>query len=247
MTFLVLEEKSFSTAMLFNSAPAFFASSSAEESGTWTREWCGKGAASGGSSWNHLGSICSVHPPRPSISPLQQEQMRPPKIYRTHRHIQREALKSQLSVHRKSLFSPLAQRWCVFGSARPMGIASHIGSEIIRLTQLNLLKSKYYFLRPWLGSSVTQSYLTLCDLMDCSTPGFPVLYQLPGLARSHVHRVGDTIQPSHPLLSPFLTALNLSQHQGLFQCLSFSHEVAKVLEFQLQHHSFQWVFRTDFL
>ena len=107
-----------------------------------------------------------------------------PQIYRTHRHIQREALKSQLSVHRKSLFSPLAQRWCVFGSARPMGIASHIGSEIIRLTQLNLLKSKYYFLRPWLGSSVTQSYLTLCDLMDCSTPGFPVLYHLPELAQS---------------------------------------------------------------
>ena len=161
MAFLVLEEESFSTAMLFNSAPAFFASSSVEENGTWTREWGGKGAACRGSSWNHLGSICSVHPPCPSISPLQQEQMRSPQPYRTLRHTQKEALKSQLSVHRKSFFSPLLQRWCVFDSGRPMGIASHIGSEIIRLTQLNLLKSKLYFLRAWLGSSVIQSCLIL--------------------------------------------------------------------------------------
>ena len=104
MAFLVLEEESFSTAMLFNSAPAFFASSSVEENGTWTREWGGKGAACRGSSWNHLGSICSVHPPCPSISPLQQEQMRSPQPYRTLRHTQKEALKSQLSVHRKKPF-----------------------------------------------------------------------------------------------------------------------------------------------
>ena len=63
----------------------------------------------------------------------------------------------------------------------------------------------------------------------------------------HVHRVGNAIQPSHPLSSPFPPAFNLSQHQGLIQSVSSSHQVAKVLEFQLQHQSFQWIFRTDFL
>ena len=69
----------------------------------------------------------------------------------------------------------------------------------------------------------------------------------PGVHQSHVHRVGDAIQPSHPLLSLSPPALNLSQHQGLFKWVSSSHQVAKVLEFQLQHQSFQWTFRTDLL
>ena len=83
--------------------------------------------------------------------------------------------------------------------------------------------------------------------MDCSTPGFLVHHQLPELAQTHVHWVGDAIQPSHPLSSPSPPALNLFQLQGLFQWVSSSHQVAKVLEFQLQHQSFQWIFRTDFL
>ena len=66
-------------------------------------------------------------------------------------------------------------------------------------------------------SSVTQSYPTLCNPMDCSMPGLPVHYQVPELAQTHVHRVGDATQPSHPLSSPSLPALNLSQHQGLFK------------------------------
>ena len=66
-------------------------------------------------------------------------------------------------------------------------------------------------------SSVTQSCLTLCDLMDYSTSGFPVHHQLPELAQTHVHQVGDAIQPSHPLLPPFPPALSFSQHQNLFQ------------------------------
>ena len=85
--------------------------------------------------------------------------------------------------------------------------------------------------------SVTQSCLTLCDPMDCSTPGFPVHHQLPELAQTHVHRVGDAIQPSHPLLSYSPPAFNLAQHWGLFQWVSSLHQVAKVLEFQLQHQS----------
>ena len=96
-------------------------------------------------------------------------------------------------------------------------------------------------------SSVTQSCLTLWDPMDYSTPGFPVHHQLPELIQTHVHWVSDAIQPSHPLSSPSPPAFNLSQHQGLFKWVSSSHQVAKVLEFQLQHQSCQWVFRTDFL
>ena len=82
-------------------------------------------------------------------------------------------------------------------------------------------------------NSVTQSCLTLCDPMDCSTPGLPVHHQLPELTQTHVHRVGDAIQPSHPLSAPSPHAFNLSQHQGIFQRLSSSHLVAKLFEFQL--------------
>ena len=96
-------------------------------------------------------------------------------------------------------------------------------------------------------SSVAQSCLILFDPMDCSTPGFPVLHQLLELAQTHVHRISDAIQPSHPLSSPSPPAFNLSQHQGLLKWVSSSHQVAKVLELQLQHQSFQWIFRTDFL
>ena len=84
-------------------------------------------------------------------------------------------------------------------------------------------------------SSVTQSCLTLCDPMNRTTPGLPVHHQLPKFTQTHVHRLGDAIQPSHPLSSPSPPALNLSQHQGLFQWVSSSHQVAKVLEFHLQH------------
>ena len=83
--------------------------------------------------------------------------------------------------------------------------------------------------------------------MNCSTPGLPVHHQLPEFTKTHVHRVSDAIQPSHPLSSPSPPAPNPSQHQGLFQWLNSSHEVAKVLEFQLQHQSFQWTPRTDLL
>ena len=96
-------------------------------------------------------------------------------------------------------------------------------------------------------SSVAQSCPTLCNPMDCSMPGLPVHHQLPEFTQTHVHWVGDTIQPSHPLLSPSSPTFNFPQHQGLFQWVSSLHQVVKVLEFQLQHQSFQWIFRTDFL
>ena len=96
-------------------------------------------------------------------------------------------------------------------------------------------------------SSVAQSCLTLCNPMDCIMPHFPVHHQLPELSQTHVYQVGDAIQPSYPLSSPSPPAFNFSQHQSLFQWTSSSHQVAKVLELQPQHQSFQWIFRTNFL
>ena len=86
-------------------------------------------------------------------------------------------------------------------------------------------------------SSVSQSCPALCDPMNCSTPGLPVHHHLPEFTQTHVHWVGDAIQPSHPLSSPSPPAFNLSQHQGVFKWVSSLHQVAKVLEFQLQHQS----------
>ena len=94
--------------------------------------------------------------------------------------------------------------------------------------------------------SVAQSCLTLCNPMDCSTWGFPLLHHLLELDKSHVHWVSDAIQPSHPLSSPS-PAANPSQRQSLFQWVNSSHEMAKVLELQLQHHSFQRNSRVDLL
>ena len=95
--------------------------------------------------------------------------------------------------------------------------------------------------------SVAQSCPTLCDPLDSSTPGFPVLHHLLELAQAPVHWVCDAIQPSHPLLSLSPLAISLSQHQGLFQWVGSSNQVAKVSELQLQHQSFRWMFRVDFL
>ena len=114
---------------------------------------------------------------------------------------------------------------------------------LLQLTNINtLLPSEVHQF-----SSVAQSCPTLCDPMDHSTPGLPVHHKLPEFTQTHVHWLGDAIQPSHPLSSPSPPALNLSQHQGLFQWVSSSHQVAKVLEFQPQHQSFQWTPRTDLL
>ena len=96
-------------------------------------------------------------------------------------------------------------------------------------------------------TSDAQSCPTLCDPVNHSTPGLPVHHQLPEFTQTHVHWVSNAIQPSHPLSSPSPLALNLSQHQDLFQWVNSSYQVAKVLEFQLHHQSFQWILSTDFL
>ena len=114
-------------------------------------------------------------------------------------------------------------------------------------SNLNATNFKYLNLKWFQFSSVAQSCPTLCDPVNHSTPGLPVQHQLPEFTQTHVHWVGDAIQRSHHLSSPSLPSFNLSQHQDLFKWVSSSHEVAKVLEFQLQHQSLQWTPRTDLL
>ena len=123
---------------------------------------------------------------------------------------------------------------------------SHWGSPKCNIENLKILKYMKMIIMCIQISSVTQSCTTQGDLMDCSTPGFPVHHRLPELTQTHVHWVGDAIKPSHPLSSPSPPSFNLSQYRGLFKWVSSLHQVARVLEFQLQHQSFQWMFRTDF-
>ena len=104
-----------------------------------------------------------------------------------------------------------------------------------------------FYLLEWVFSSVAQLCPTLCNPMDCRPPGFSVHHQLLEFTQTHVHWVSDAIQPSHPLSSPSPPAFNLAQHQIFFKWVSSSHQVAKVWEFQLQHQSLQWIFRSDFL
>ena len=111
-----------------------------------------------------------------------------------------------------------------------------------------------YHWDPWeapyrmISSVQSLSRVRLCDPMTCSMPGLLVRQQLPEFPQTHVHWVGDAIQPFHPLSSSSSSpALNLSQHQSLFKWVSSLHQVAKLLEFQLQHQSYQWTPRTDLL
>ena len=142
--------------------------------------------------------------------------------------------------------------------------------ESLNLSLVELLSCGRFFVIPWTArlacpslsprvcpnsvhwvnqsvSSVIQSCLILCNPMDCSTQGLLVHHQLLEFTQTHVHWLGDAIQPAHPLLSASPPAFNLSQHQGLFKWEGSSHQVAKGLEFQLQHQSFQWTPRTDLL
>ena len=123
---------------------------------------------------------------------------------------------------------------------------SWAGTWVVIKQREHLLLGKYYSgLHHRQQSSVIQSCLTLRS-HGLHTPGFPVHHQFPEVTQTHVHWVGDAIQLSHPLSSPSPPAFNLSQHQGLFKWVSSLYQVAKVLKFQLQHQSFQWIFGTDF-
>ena len=95
--------------------------------------------------------------------------------------------------------------------------------------------------------SVTKSCPAICNPMDCSTPGFPVLHYLLELAQIRVHWIGEAIQPSHPLSPPSSSTLNLPQHQGLFKWVGTLHQMAKVSDLQHQHQYFQSIYRVDIL
>ena len=124
-----------------------------------------------------------------------------------------------------------------------------ISRSLLKLMSMELVMPSQHLIVHWPllilpsifpNTRVFSNESTLCDPMDCSMPGSSILHYLQEFAQTHVHWVGDTNQPSHP-------ALNLSQHQGLFQWVGSSHQMAKVLELQLQHQSFQWKSRVDFL
>ena len=134
--------------------------------------------------------------------------------------------------------------WRIPWTQEPGGLLS-VGSHRVGHDWSDLAAAAYLKLLLSPCCSVTKLCLTLCAPTDCSTPGFPVLHYLPEFAQTHVHWVG-AIQPSHPLLLPSPSALHLSQHEGLFQWVGSSHQVAEVLALQLQHQSLQWIFRVNF-
>ena len=125
--------------------------------------------------------------------------------------------------------------WRILWTEEPGGVQSmelrRVGHNWVTNTAPLLWDICFPYAAIW--TSVQISLVGLCDTMDCSTPSLPVHHRLPEFTQSHVHRVGDAIQPSHLLSSPSPRTFNLSQHQGLFKWVSSSHQVAKVLEFQL--------------
>ena len=128
---------------------------------------------------------------------------------------------------------------CRFG---PVSLHNHESIPYNKSLSLHMYILLILFL--W-SCSVAKSCQNLCNPVDCSMPGFPVLHGLLEFVQIHVHWLSDAIHSSH-LLSPISTAVNTSQHQALFQWVGASNQVANVLQFQLQHQSFQWVVRVNF-
>ena len=150
---------------------------------------------------------------------------------------------SQWSFGKMWLKHFLYPSWVPFSSILPSPVMSTTLNVIVNISMHTIYVLLLFNRTTMFCCSGAKLCLTPCDPMDCSTPGFPVLHSLPEFAKTHVHWVDDAIQPSHPLSLTAPPAFNLSQHQGLFQWVSSSHQVAKVLELQLQHQSFQWIFR----
>ena len=147
----------------------------------------------------------------------------------------------------------LSQIWTgvclfLFFALFPLSSANSFSSKYFPISLItSSFSHKLFRITVFQFSSVQSlSHVRLCDPMNCSMPALPVHHQLLESTQTHVHWVGDAIQPSHSLSSPSPPAIYLSQHQSLFKWVSFLHQVAKVLEFQLQK-SFQWTPRTDFL
>ena len=161
----------------------------------------------------------------------------PSAVYFTHGNV---SFHATLSIY-LTLSSPLPM-----STIYSLCLFLHCG-PVNKILQYHFSKFCIYAFSSVQFSSVAQLCLALCDPMNRSMPGLLVHHQLLEFTQNHVHQVGDAIQPSHPLSSPSPPAPNPSQHQGLFQWVNSSHEVAKVMEFQLQHQSFQWTPRTDLL
>ena len=156
----------------------------------------------------------------------------------------------------KTKLSFSVEMWLFFSSRLSMtlykswfiSLKKYLNIYLFRCTRSYLhMGSSIFIVASVRFSSVAQSCPTLLNPMDCSTPGLLVHHQLLEFTQTHICWVGDAIQPSHPLSPPSPPALNSSQHQGHLQWVSSSHQVVKVLEFQLQHQSFQWTLRADFL
>ena len=153
------------------------------------------------------------------------------------------------TVMKRTINAPKSEIWA---RMKRMQDANKLWILKEKLQRKNEIKQVWlHHNKPWFSSvqfiSVTQLCPTLCDPMDYSMPGFLVHHQLPELTQTDDCGVGDAIQPFHPLLSPSPPSFSLSQHQGLFQWVSSSRQVARVLEFPPQHQSFQWTLRTDLL
>ena len=137
----------------------------------------------------------------------------------------------QTLSHQDSLYAKLL---CGTGQLKTIFLVqalwNYLNYPILNLIHMSMLPHSFL---PVGSLQLTQSCPTLCNPMDWSTPGLPVHHQLLEITQTHIHRVSDGIQPYHPLSSPSPSAFNLSQHQGLFQWVSSSHQVAKVLEFQI--------------
>ena len=160
------------------------------------------------------------------------------------------ALEKEMATHSSVL------AWSIPGTREPGGLLSMGSQKRTWLKRLSssILKRKHKSKAKVVAfsffeccHSVAKLCSTPCNTLGCSTPGFPVLHYLLEFAQIHVLWVSDAIQPPHPLLPPSPPALILSQHQGLFQWVCAPHQVARVWEPQLQHQSFQWIFRVDFL
>ena len=175
--------------------------------------------------WFAIKYYCKFQPKEKSIEPNLDTQKTPKKKKSLKQTNEENAQRYEIKGQGKQLTFPCDQ----FGSKHKISLTY--------IPRVNLHQFRL----------AAQSCPAVWDPMDRSTPGLPVHHQLPEFTQTQVHWVSDAIQPSHPLSAPSPPAFNLSQHQGLFKWVSSSHQVAKVLEFQLQHQSFQWIFRTDFL
>ena len=160
-------------------------------------------------------------------------------IYPTWQYIFTELRMSQRSQHK--LQSHKWENQLVVTSVLALKLATSVVTNYEPSQALNCEHYYIFVVIQLLG------HVWLCNPIDCSRTGFPVLHYLPEFAQTHVHWVNDAIQSSHPLSTPSAYTLNLFYHQGLFQCVSSSHQVAKVLELQVQHQSFKLIFRVDFL